>query len=775
MLRRALLLLPLSLFALARIAAAGDENLFLEVVINGWPTGEIVPFDVRGGHFYARTDTLRSLALVLPGNEEQTAIDRVADVSARYDAGSQRLYLSVPPALLQSQTLRREHRDDTLTIESGHGVLFNYDAYFNTAQDRRSALNVWNELRWFGSLGVVNSNGVYRHFAQQSTARDQFIRYDTQWLYSDPLRMLSARVGDVLTGGLAWTRPLRVGGAQVSRNFQVRPEFVSYPLPEFIGQSTVPSSVELFINNLRAFQSNVRPGPFTIDTAPIITGAGSAQIVTTDALGRQSVANIPFYVSSELLRPGLADFSLTLGQTRRQYGIDSFNYSSRPLLDGSLRYGVSDWLTVEGHGEGGSGLINIGGGALLRCWQWGVVSGSLSHSDNRARSDMNEPHPPAPEGSGHQYAFGYSYYSRHFTFNAQTIRHGTGYTDLGSLYGSAPLRRIDQIISAVPLGRQGAFSLGYFAVYRDDDNPHQRFASFGFTRPLPASASATLSYSFDLDHRAEHTLLLSFSIPLGENRSASISHVRDSRGGTATQLSAYQAVPYAGGWGWGLSAGAGGNGYREGMVNWRGDSVDVSGGVLDNNGSATQYWADARGALGILDGQGFVSDYIPDAFALVDTGAYSAVPVRFSNQPMGSTDDHGHRVIPWLSSYSRNYLEIDPRDLPVDTMVGATEHYVRPAARSGVRVDFHIERSRAAVVILTDAAGRPLPVGTRVRLIDSDQEAVVGWDGQAYLQQLEAGDIALDATMPDGAHCRSHFTRAADAAGLPTLGPLPCQ
>lgn len=773
--RRALLPLLLSLFAGARVIAGSGENLFLEVVINGWPTGEIIPFEVREGHFYTRADTLRALTLILPAGEEQIAVDRISGVQARYDAGSQRLYLNVPPSLLQSQTLRRDRRDDNLVVESGHGVLFNYDAYANRASDRHTALNVWNELRWFGSLGVVNNNGVYRHFAQEDAPRDQYIRYDTQWVYSDPLRMQSVRVGDVLTGGLSWTRPLRVGGAQVSRNFQVRPEFVSYPLPEFIGQSTVPSSVELFINNLRAFQSNVRPGPFTIETAPFITGAGSAQIVTTDALGRQSVATIPFYVSSELLRPGLADFALTLGQTRRRYGIDSFDYSSRPLADGSLRYGVNDWLTVEGHAEGGSGLINVGGGALLRWWRWGVFSGSLSHSDNRARSDSRETREPAPSGAGHQYAFGYSYYSRLFTFNAQTIRHSDDYTDLGSLYGSNPLRRIDQILGAVPLGRQGAFSVGYFAVYRDNGDPRQRFASLSFTRPLPASASATLSYSFDLDHRAEHTLLFSFSLPLGENRSANLSHVRDSRGGTATQLAAYQAVPYAGGWGWGLSAGAGGSGYREAMLNWRGDSVDLSGGVLDGSGSATQYWADARGALGMLEGQVFLSNYIPDAFALVDTGAYSDVPVRFSNQSMGSTDSHGHRVIPWLSSYSRNYLEIDPRDLPVDTMVSATERYVRPAARSGVRVDFSIERTRSAVVILTDGAGRPLPVGTRVRLPGSEQEAVVGWDGQAYLQRLETGDIALDATTPDGAHCRSHFTRAEDAAGLPTLGPLTCQ
>ena len=744
-------------------------------MINGWPTGEIVPFEVRDGHFYARTDTLRALTLMVPASAEETAVDRIPEVQARYDAGSQRLYLTAPASMLQSQTLRRARNDDTLAVTSGHGVLFNYDAYFNTASDRNAALNVWNELRWFGRLGVANSTGVYRHFADDDAARDQFIRYDTQWVYSDQQRMLSGRVGDVLTGGLTWTRPLRVGGAQLSRNFQVRPEFVSYPLPEFIGQSTVPSSVELFINNLRAFQSNVRPGPFSIETAPFVTGAGSAQIVTTDALGRQSVATVPFYVSSELLLPGLADYALTLGQTRKQYGIDSFNYSSRPLADGSVRYGVWDWLTVEGHAEGGSGLFNIGGGIVARWWRLGVFSGALSHSDNRARSDTDAAQLPAPGGEGHQYAFGYSYTSQRFTFNAQTIRHSNDYTDLGSLYGSNPLRRIDQVVSAVPLGRQGALSVGYFAIHHDRDDPPQRFASFSFTRPLPANASATLSYSFDLDHRAEHTLLFSFSVPLGENRSANVSHVRDSSGGTATQLSAYQAVPYAGGWGWGLSAGAGGNGYREAMLNWRGDRLDLSGGVLDSSGRAAQYWADARGALGMLDGQAFISNYIPDAFALVDTGAYSDVPVRFSNQPMGATDSHGLRVIPWLSSYSRNYLEIDPRDLPVDTFASATEQYVSPPARSGVRVDFNIERMRAAVVILTDGAGRPLPVGTRVRLVDSDQDAVVGWDGQVYLQKLEAGDIALDATTPEGAHCRSHLELAEEITGLPTLGPLPCQ
>ena len=85
----------------------------------------------------------------------------------------------------------------------------------------------------------------------------------------------------------------------------LRPDLVTYPLPQFAGEAAVPSSVDLFINGYKSSSADLQPGPYTLTNIPFINGAGEAVVVTTDALGRQVSTTVPFYVTSSLLQKGL--------------------------------------------------------------------------------------------------------------------------------------------------------------------------------------------------------------------------------------------------------------------------------------------------------------------------------------------------------------------------------------------------------------------------------------------------------------------------------------
>lgn len=163
---------------------------------------------------------------------------------------------------------------------------------------------------------------------------------------------------------------MRIGGLQVARNFATRPDLITYPLPQFSGQAAVPSSVDLYINSYKNTSVSVNPGPFTLNTVPYINGAGQATVVTTDALGRQISTTVPFYVASSLLQAGLSDFSLSAGALRQNYGYRSADYGQW-VASGSGRYGVTDWLTLEGRAEGAAELAVTGAGAGVRTGQLG--------------------------------------------------------------------------------------------------------------------------------------------------------------------------------------------------------------------------------------------------------------------------------------------------------------------------------------------------------------------------------------------------------------------
>ena len=102
----------------------------------------------------------------------------------------------------------------------------------------------------------------------------------------------------------------------------------------------------MFVNGSRIASQPVPPGPFTVNDVPLVSGAGDVQLVVRDPFGQQQVITQPFYASRRLLRGGLDEFQWSLGATRENYGLASFDYGS-PLASGYLRSGISDRLTVE--------------------------------------------------------------------------------------------------------------------------------------------------------------------------------------------------------------------------------------------------------------------------------------------------------------------------------------------------------------------------------------------------------------------------------------------
>lgn len=741
----------------------GNTVLFLELVINQWPTGELIHTEWVDGNLVVQASELKTLGFDIPGVERSFPINEVPGLDVVYEPNEQRLYVEAPPSMLRPQRLRQLMMADPAPVESSSGALLNYDVYA-TSSNKGSSVSMWNELRWFGSLGVVNSTGVYNPYSDTALGEDggkrNYIRYDTQWVFSEPEKMYSLRAGDVLSGGLSGARALRIGGVQVARNFNLQPDYITYPLPEFIGSSSVPSSVELYINNMRTFQSNVRPGPFSIETAPYISGAASAQIVTTDALGRQTTASLPLYISSDLLRPGLSDYSMTGGVVREDYGLESFSYGGTPVLDASGRYGLKDWLTVGGHVEATSGIQVAGGGGQVLIGTYGVLAATLEGSTGN-ESD-----------GGSQYSIGYSYFSSGGGINLQHTQRTDGYADIGTLYGSELLRSSDQVVGTLSLGRQGTLSAGYFAV-ENTTTGREKFASFSFSRALTRGASVIFSYNVDLEARENSSMMLGFTFALGERRSLNTNVVRDSEGNYSAQLAATQSPPLGNGWGGGASVGSGANPYREVDVFWRGDSGSISGGVLDTD-ETTTYWGGLRGSVGVIEGHYFAANFIPDAFALVDTGDYADVPIRFANQPMGVTNQYGNRIVSWLNSYIPNYLEIDPSNLPVDTNIERTASYIRPAYRSGVLVDFDIQHTAAAIVTLVDEKGEPLPPGVDVFLKGTLIKGLTGWDGQVYFENVPLGDFELESETRTGRICRAQIHYEPQPGTIPAIGPLIC-
>jgi outer membrane usher protein len=293
------------------------------------PTGMVGEFIERDGMLLAMPADLRSLGLKpLPGAAENDAtpisLSELPGIKAQVQEQTQRLEITA-----DSRSLIATKLGVTGVAEIGepdrspYGAAFNYDVLATRAAGQITG-GALTDFRFFGPYGTFSSTGLGSF--SPALSQGPFARLDTAWTYSDPDSISRYRVGDVITGGLGWSRPIRLGGVQVTTDFALRPDLVTFPIPSLTGETKVPSSVDILVNGVRQISQSVPAGPFQMQRPPIITGAGEVSVAVTDALGRQTVMTLPFYASTKLLTAGLSSYSVELGGVRQGYGQATSDY-----------------------------------------------------------------------------------------------------------------------------------------------------------------------------------------------------------------------------------------------------------------------------------------------------------------------------------------------------------------------------------------------------------------------------------------------------------------
>jgi outer membrane usher protein len=746
-------------------AAIADATLYLDLLVNQVGKAELVPVQQRAGRLYLPSEVLREAGIHLPGDPQgEVALDDIPDLHSDYDSQNQRLLLQVPPAWLPHQQVGERGLYPASDTRISFGALFNYDAYLNDTDDGGTYLAAWNELRLFDTWGTLSSTGQWRQSLQgvANEGRQGYLRYDTTFRYTDEQRLLSYEVGDVVSGALPWTTSVRLGGLQLSRDFGARPDLVTYPLPAFAGEAAVPTSLDLFINGYKSSSTELQPGPYTLTNVPFINGAGEAVVVTTDALGRQVSTTLPFYVTSSLLAKGLSDFSVAAGNLRRDYGVRDFAYGPG-VATASLRHGLSDAFTLETHAETSESLMLGGLGGNLRIGTFGVVNAALTQS--RFAGD-----------TGQQVALGYQYSSNRIGFNYQRIeRHGE-YADL-SLVDSPYTRlsrRSEQATVSLNLDRYGSLGAGYFDI-RAGDGARTRLLNLSWSKPLWGNSSLYLSANRDVGD-STWAVQAQWVIPFDVHGTLALSAERGKDGQDLQRVNYSRAVPVGGGVGYNLGYASGGSAgaYRQADLTWRLQSVQVQAGVYGTAEQMTR-WADASGSLVLMDAGLFAANRIDDAFVVVSTNGYADVPVHYENQPVGRTDRNGHLLVPYSSGYYRGKYEIDPMQLPADVLAPQVEQRVAVRRGSGYLLEFPLRQVLAASLVLVDGNQQVLKLGSRVSHQESGAEAVVGWDGLVYLENLSPHNHLRVDKAEGGGQCQVAFALPEGQGPIPLIGPLVCQ
>jgi len=694
-----------------------------EAVLNEWEISKPWPTatSFRGDNYYAVND--------FPGS------------SALLNSREMRLLVTMPPSLMPTRSLDLGNKGITARAD-GSGMFMDYQFnWLNYENLGQTSTNVLLQPVVFGRFGSIATNAVYRHSSDDEYGRSGINILELTYTRDDPARMRSLRVGDVFASPDFQGRALRIGGIQLATNFDTQPTFITYPLPRFYGETSVPTAIDVYVNGQLQRRENVEPGSYVLEDMPVVNGAGQLQVVARDALGRQQVFTQEFYSATELLREGLTDYSITVGALREEYGYENFRYGDF-AASGTWRHGLHEDLTVEGHGEIGAGSGMIGAAAKYLVPAGGTVSAGLGISSGET-------------GTGGSWQLGFRQLSSILNYSLSIA----GTTDRFRLVGNDLSQPKTQVFASAGKSFAEWGQVGLSLVHQEfHARPRTTIFTANYSRSFRNSLSMTAQLSLIDAGVRSYSAGLRFVMPFGDRNflSSGFSGTRD-RKSLAVELN--HALPYGNGFGYRLGASALDDRYVDAGATLQTEVGTYMVDVRNRADTGAVWQAGGSGSIAFLSGMTKMTRQIRDSFAVVNVGNIEGVRVYAENNEIGRTDSNGQLFVPGLRPYMRNNLRIEIEDLPLNARVDEVETEAAPFFRSGVIVNFDVSLSNNVLLRAVLPDGSPVPVGAFATVDRSKKMYPVGQDGKLFLQGIDRSSLItlrwqtmeceLDVPFPD--------------------------
>ncbi len=725
----------------------------------------------------------------------------IPDASMSFDQGELRLDASVPQAYLGQAP--RGYVSPEFWDAGVPAALVNYNFNgYHTTSDGQSQSTAYLGLSAGFNAGLWHVRNDSAFNWQSGTAgspsRRQWQNIDTYVQRDLPSLRAQLTVGDSFTDGQVFDS-YALRGIQLASDDRMLPDSLRGYAPVVRGVADTNAKVTVRQNGIQIYQTTVAPGPFAINDLYPTGYGGNLDVTVTEADGRVHTFSVPYASVAQLLRPGITRFDIAMGELRSQ------TLQHKPwVAQATLQRGFTNMLT------GYAGLVaSQGYGAAL-------VGSAINTRYGALALDLTQSHANIPgyaSQSGQSLRLSYSKIlpETDTTLTVAAYRYSTsGYLSVtdAALARDYALRGIDPFAYVAPTlptvdnvagtglltpGQQAALTGNPFSdsvlsgtgLQRQRNSfsisLNQRLGSRGGSVYLNASASDywnrggtdtqfqlgynnsfhRLTYGLsatrvrDALGRYDNQYFASFSLPLGDGAHAptlTLNFNHSANGGNQDQAMLNGTAGADGQYSYSATAAHGDNGSgNAGTINGGYRSpYAVLGASYGSGDGYSQASLSASGAVVVHPGGITFGQPTGDTIGIVYVpGAGGA---RLGNAAGARIGEDGYALVPYLTPYNLNTIQIDPKGLPLDVQLDATSTEVAPYAGAVVMMKFKTQNGRTAIMSVHLPNGDALPFGAEVFNAQGTSLGVVGQAGQVLARGVEqAGQLTARWHDDDGA------------------------
>lgn len=702
---------------------------------------------------------------------------RIPDMKIDFDMGNLRLDTEIPQAMVVT---RPRGYISPAQWQTGVPVAFvNYDA---SNYDYRTGDSKMNQTYLGIRAGVNIGPWALRHRGSQSwvdNVRSDYSKIETYVERDIAALRAQLTLGDFSTGG-ELLDSISLRGARLRSDDRMLPGSLRGYAPTVRGVAYSNARVTIHQGGNLIYETVVPAGSFEItDLYPSGYG-GDLDVTITEADGTSRTFSVPFASVAQLIRPGYSRYQLSWGRYREGDKIYSGN-----IVQGTLQYGLTNDVTLN---TGFSIAPNYQSGLLGVAFNTpiGAIATDITLSRTRFLNSGN-----SKKG-----------YSLHASYSVSVPSTRTNLTLAAYRYSSQDFYRLSDAMQAnhsqfldevnikmlsyrrpknqlqlsvsqnLGKDRGNLYLVGSSYQYWGSHKGSNEYQVGYSNRYRKVNYQLAYSQSRDLaSNRSDNRISLSFSIPLGggsqrPSLSTSMNYQKYGNSGMQVSLSGtagkYDQMSY------GVSGNAQQDGERNYSLNagYRSSFNHMQATYGGNGKGNRQYSLSASGAV-VAHPHGItLSNELSDTFTIIH--AKGAAGATINNAPGNRLDYFGNGIVPYVSAYQKNYVSIDPSELPLDVEVAATEQEIIPRANSAILVNFSTKSGKAVLFDLQPQGddGKLPPMASEVYDQAGNSVGFVGQGGRMLVKGIDdSGKLTIVWGENQAERCEIAYDLAKSANG----------
>ena len=729
----------------------------------------------------------------LPKETCKSLTSLIADSTARFDVGLQRLNITVPQVFMRNSA--RDFIPPELWDSGITAGLLNYRLTGSNARNQDGKNSSYSYLNLGSGLNIgpwrLRDNSTWSHSTSSTSSETRWEHINTY--LERGINEIRSRltVGDSYTPSDIFDS-FNFRGIQLASDDNMLPESQRGFAPVIRGIARGTADVSIKQNGYEIYRNTYPPGPFVINDLYAAGSSGDLQVTITEADGSIQSFIVPYSSVPLLQREGHTQYAMTVGDYRSGNG----QQEKPTFLQSTLIHGLSYGWTLYGGTQLASRYQSFNAGIGKNIGVFGALSVDITHANAKLPDDSNH------EGQSIRFLYnkslnevgtiiqlaGYRYSTKgYYSFIDTTYKRMDGYnlaTQDGVIqvtpkftdYYNLAYNKREKIQLSITqqLGEQSTlYMTGSHEAYWNTSQSDKQLQVGINTRIEGVNVGLSYSLSKNSWQNANDQMLaLNMNVPFSQwlrsdsqsiwrNASASYNVSHDLKGrmtnaaglyGTLLEdnnLSYSVQTGYAGGGKGNSSA----TGYT--ALNYRGAYGNANVGYSYADNFRQVYYGLSGGILAHENGL-TLSQPMNDTVVLIK--APGAEHTQVENQTGVQTDWRGYAVLPYATEYRENRIALNINTLANNVDLEDSIVSVVPTRGAVVRANFE-PKVGVKVLMTLIKNGKPVPFGAMVSSDANSGGSIVADEGQVYLTGLPLTG-QLTARWGDGpnAQCRVNYT-----------------